>query len=205
MNTIVRGHGGDPLPDELREYIERRMGRVDRIAPADAQAVVEIRGHASHSADEANIAQISLTLHGEVLRSVSTGATARAAFDTVLDKLERQVVRHNEKPRARDKLSAHGSAEHLYPPAARQAREAPGGRRDDREDDDGRGPRIVKVKRFDIEPMFEEDAVAGMEALGHAFFVFLNAETDRICVLYRRSDGSYGLIEPVVDRGGRRP
>jgi len=56
----------------------------------------------------------------------------------------------------------------------------------------------VKVKRFDIEPMFEEDAVARMEELGHAFFVFVNAENERIAILYRRQAGDYGLIEPML-------
>ena len=56
----------------------------------------------------------------------------------------------------------------------------------------------MKTKRFGIEPMFEEDAIAGMEELGHRFFVFVNAETERVAVLYARDDGDYGLIEPVV-------
>ena len=72
-------------------------------------------------------------------------------------------------------------------------------------------PRVVKVKRFAREPMFEEDAVSRMVELGHNFFVFVNAEDERINVLYRRRDGDYGLIEPVVGgeyavgRAHRRP
>ncbi len=57
---------------------------------------------------------------------------------------------------------------------------------------------VVKTKRFAIEPMFEEDAVARMEELGHLFFIFVNAETERLCVLYRRQAGDFGLIEPVI-------
>ena len=56
------------------------------------------------------------------------------------------------------------------------------------------------MKRFDIEPMFEEDAVERMAELGHTFFVFVDAETERVAVLYRRPDGDYGVIEPVTDR-----
>jgi len=56
----------------------------------------------------------------------------------------------------------------------------------------------VKTKRFAIEPMFEEDALATMEELGHQFFVFVNAETERVAILYRRNDGDYGMIEPIV-------
>ena len=63
-------------------------------------------------------------------------------------------------------------------------------------DEERTRPRIVKVKRFDIEPMFEEDAVERMEELEHSFYVFVNAETERLAVLYKRTDGDYGLIEP---------
>ena len=64
--------------------------------------------------------------------------------------------------------------------------------------DGDRERRVVKTERFAIEPMFEEDAIVEMETLGHAFFVFVNAETERVNVLYRRRDGDFGLIEPVV-------
>ena len=57
---------------------------------------------------------------------------------------------------------------------------------------------IVKTKRFAIEPMFEEDAVTAMEDLGHDFYVFVNAETEQVAVIYKRKDGRFGLIEPVV-------
>ena len=64
--------------------------------------------------------------------------------------------------------------------------------------------RVVKVKRFAIEPMFEEDAISRMEELGHTFFIFVNAENERVAVLYRRRDGRLGLIEPVI-AGSYRP
>ena len=64
--------------------------------------------------------------------------------------------------------------------------------------DPGHERRIVKTKRFAIEPMFEEDAVAAMEELGHQFFVFVNAETEQVAILYARNDGDLGMIEPIV-------
>ena len=65
----------------------------------------------------------------------------------------------------------------------------------------------MKSKRFAIEPMFEEDAITAMEELGHRFFVFVNAENERVAILYVRNDGGYGLIEPIVGgdyTGGQR-
>jgi putative sigma-54 modulation protein len=65
---------------------------------------------------------------------------------------------------------------------------------------DQAGPNVVKIKRFDMAPMFEEDAVAQMLELGHAFFVYHDAETDEVSVVYRRADGNFGVIQPVIDR-----
>ena len=67
--------------------------------------------------------------------------------------------------------------------------------------DEDEESRVVKIKRFAIEPMFEEDAIARMEELGHTFFIFVNAENERVAVLYRRKDGRYGLIEPAIGGG----
>lgn len=63
-------------------------------------------------------------------------------------------------------------------------------------DDEDEGPHIVRVKRFSMKPMSVEEAMLQLELLGHSFFVFTNAETDRINVIYARKDGNFGLIEP---------
>jgi putative sigma-54 modulation protein len=117
------------------------------------------------------------------LRSHAVGISYQAALDDVIDKVERQAVDHKTKPRVRARpveekrllqTLADGTAE-------------PGHER-----------RIVKTKRFAIEPMFEEDAIEAMDELGHTFFVFVNAETEKVAILYQRRDGDLGLIEPIV-------
>jgi ribosome hibernation promoting factor len=183
------------LSDRQRAQIERKLRRLDRVAHPDAEATVELIANASRANDVSHVAEVTLVTNGTVVRSVSSGATPIAAIDTLLDKLERQVVRAKEKPR-RTHLRVAGEAEEVL---AQEAARTVG---TDEEESTGRAPSVVRIKRFDMEPMFEEDAIARMEELGHAFFVFLNAENQRICVLYGRNDGTYGLIEPVV--GGRR-
>ena len=186
------------LTDRLRSEIERKLRRLDRMLHPEAEASVELIARASHSTESANVAEVTLVSNGHVLRSTSAGATPIAAFDVVLDKLERQVVRSKERPRSvRERHSDEvGSV---------LEREALGTIEPDgaAADADGR-PSVVKIKRFDMQPMFEEDAISQMEELGHAFFVFLNAESDEVAVLYRRTDGSYGLIEPVIGNGRSR-
>jgi putative sigma-54 modulation protein len=134
--------------------------------------------------------------NGTVIRSVGAGPSMTAALDNLVDRLERQVVRSRERPRsvrdrAEEELQDRSGAEETLAPDR------------DAETDGSRVPQVVEIKRYDMTPMFEEDAIVRMDELGHAFFVFLNAETDRIGVVYRRGDGAYGMIDPVVERSGR--
>ena len=184
------------LTERLRARIERKLRRLDRLAHPLAQANVEIIAKASHSSEQSHVAEVTLESNGSILRSTSAGATAVAAFDVVIDKLERQMVRTKERPRSvrlRDMAAPHE--------ALARAGE---GTTDGVPDEEEPGPRVVKLKRFDMTPMFPEDAITQLEELGHDFFVFLSAETDQIAVLYRRVDGDYGLIEPVLERRGKR-
>jgi putative sigma-54 modulation protein len=189
------------VTDRLRSEIERKLQRLDRMLHPDAEASVELMAKASHATETAHVAEVTLISNGHVLRSTSAGATPMAAFDVVLDKLERQVVRSKERPRSvRERHS--DEVDSVLNREADGTMEADGAS-EDAEGADA-GPSVVKIKRFDMQPMFEEDAISQMEELGHAFFVFLNAESDQVAVLYRRSDGSYGLIEPVIGNGRSR-
>ena len=181
------------LNDRLRRDIERKLARLDRKVHPLSEASVELIAHASHSLEEAHVAEVTLVSNGHILRSTSSGATPIAAFDVVLDKIERQIVRTKEKPGSLRKR-------HVDEVDTVLEREALG----TLEGAEPGQPAVVKLKRFDMTPMFEEDAIAEMEELGHAFFVFLNAETDAVAVLYRRNDGDYGLIEPVLGNGKPR-
>ena len=199
MKTSLKARNLE-LTDRLRSEIERKLQRLDRMLHPDAEASVELIAKASHATESAHVAEVTLVSNGHVLRSTSAGATPMAAFDVVLDKLERQVVRSKERPRSvRERHS--DEVESVLNREARGTIEAGGGDAD--EDADGR-PSVVKIKRFDMQPLFEEDAISQMEELGHAFFVFLNAESDQVAVLYRRRDGSFGLIEPVIGNGRSR-
>lgn len=184
------------LTDTLRSRIERKMHRLDRVTHEEAEVRLELIGSASHAADEAHVAEVTLVSNGAVVRSTAPGATPLAAVDAVIDKVERQVVRSKKRPRrvrerAADEVDAVLSRAAVGEAGAEEAtsREAP----------EPVAPAVVKTKRFDLAPMFEEDAIDQMDELGHAFFVFLNAETGRVGIVYRRRDGAYGLIDPVVE------
>jgi putative sigma-54 modulation protein len=185
VRTIVKGKNTD-VSDSVRQYAERKMRRLERLLDDSTDAVIELSNEQHRSAADSQIAEVTLVVDGQMLRSHAAGPTYQASLDTVIDRIERQAVDAREKPRGKVRLEE------------ARARRAAGEEPESLAEQEQPRPRIVKTKRFAIEPMFEEDALAQMEELGHHFFIFVNAETERLCVLYKRRAGDYGLIEPVI-------
>ena len=176
------------LDERLKAQIERKLQRLDRVADPPAHATVELTAKASRAADAAHVAEITLVTNGATMRSTSSAATPMAAVDAVIDKLERQVIRAKERlrsaRRAAAPLSRSVAGTTVTPAGVEEAGVEEAG--------------VVEIRRVDMVPMFPEDAIARMEELGQAFFVFLNAQTQRVNVVYRRAGGGHGLIDPVV-------
>ena len=139
--------------------------------------------------------EVTLVVDGQPLRSHAAGPTHQASLDTVIDRIERQAVDFREKPKGKARLEA-GKSKRIVEEGGLIPSEK--GSASETLEDRARPSSIVKTKRFAIEPMFEEDAVARMEELGHHFFIFVNAETERLCVVYKRDRGDYGMIEPMI-------
>ena len=187
MRTIVKGKNYE-VPERVREYAQRKLKRLERLLDDRSDATVELSVEQHRNVQDSHIVDVTLVIDGQALRSSAAAPTHQAGIDDVIDKIERRAVSFRETSRVRK------SSETVRGAGAPEAdRSGP----EDGGPEDGAG-RIVKVKRFAIEPMFEEDAVERMEELGHSFFVFVNAETERVSILYRRRAGDYGLIEPVV-------
>jgi putative sigma-54 modulation protein len=182
VRTIVKGKNFE-VTDRVREYAERKFRRIERVVDDPSDAIVELSVEQHRSGDDSHIVDVTLVIDGQTLRGHAAAVSHQAGIDDVVDKLERRTVTFKEKPRLRarpieEKTLLRRIADGTAEPA--------------------RDTRIVKIKRFAIEPMFEEDALARMEELGHEFFVFVNAENERVAVLYRRRGGDFGLIEPIV-------
>jgi putative sigma-54 modulation protein len=182
VRTIVKGKNID-VPDNVRAYAERKVSRLDRILDDRSDALVELSVEQHRSQADSHIVEVTLVIDGKPLRTHAAAPTHRAGIDEVVDKLERRAVDHREKPRVRARpMEEKAILRRIADGTAEPAHER----------------RVVKTKRFAIEPMFEEDAIARMEDLGHRFFVYVDAESERVAILYRRDDGDLGLIEPVV-------
>ena len=174
------------LTDNTREYVEKKATKLERYL----QDIEEIRIELSHirtarNAQDRQVAQITVHGKGFILRSEERADDIHAAFDTALDKMQRQIDRYKGK-HYHGRGNGRSAAEVIE-------EEIP-------VDETGELlPLIGRRKKFIILPMTEDEAVEQMRLLGHDnFFIFFNAEQNAIQVLYRRRNGTYGLIEPVV-------
>ncbi len=175
MNVLVRGRNID-VTNALKEYVEKRVGKLDRFLDGlDEAVVVMVVEGDSHKVE------VTIPINGMILRGEEATGDMYASIDLVVEKLEKQIEKYKGKL-----IRRRGAAE---------SKASIAGSGPARAGEDG-GPRVVKTKRFAIKPMPVEEAVLQMNLLGHSFFVFSNAETEQVNVVYKRKDGNYGLIEP---------
>jgi putative sigma-54 modulation protein len=177
-----------PVTDALFDHAQRRLAKLTRILPPWDEATrveLELSVERNPKIERGQVAEITVWTKGPVLRVKERADDMYQAIDVAAHKLERQAGRYRERRRRH-------RAPHVAPPAPAAAEPV-----EELEKDRTPGePRIVKSKRFDMKPMTPEDAALQMELLHHDFYVFRNADSGSLSVVYRRRDGDYGLIAP---------
>lgn len=162
------------VTDAMRTYAEDKLSRLTRFFDQVVDAKVTMSYYQGR-ADPATV-EVQVNVPGGLVRAEESGDDTYAAVDLVVDKLERQLKRYKGRQLARRNEA---------PPAPLP------------DEDEVAEPTIARTKRHVLRPMTAEDAAVQMDALGHDFFMFRNADTDEINVIYLRHDGDYGLIEPA--------
>ena len=171
------------IPQDIESYVQKKVGKLTRYLPDISEAKVEIHEENTRAPQHRYTVQVTLSSRGVILRGEERGEGVRAAIDTVADVLERQIEKYKGKLQHKERghsLTRQAAEENI-------AREKPVSL-----------PEVVRVKRFAVKPMSIREASEQMELLGHSFFLFVNSNNDRLCLLYRRDDGNYGLIEPEL-------
>lgn len=173
------------LTDRIHDYVSTKVEILDRHLSQIEDVRVELtQFNSARSAADRYVVEITARGKSLLLRAEERADDLRAAFDAALDKMDRQIERYKGKHhRGRgDGRTAADVAEAIID-----------------EETGELSPLVARRKRFELAPMTEEEALVQMRELGHDnFFVFYNAEAGKINVLYRRRNGSYGLIEPVI-------
>ncbi len=167
------------ITEALRRYAEEKVVRLQKFVDqiTSAHVILSIEKYRQ-------IAEVTLRVRELTIRGEESSDDLYCAIDLVVDKIERQIVRYKEK------IVGHsGRGLGRSQPRGQISSAEPEPFSED-------GPRIVKTKSFAMKPLSPDEAVVQMNLLGHNFFVFRNARTEEVNVLYRRQDGNYGLIEP---------
>ena len=179
MRLQVKGKNVD-VTDSLKDYALQKLGKLEKHLNDAARLELELQVEKNPSISQNQVAEATVWTKGPVLRARESSTDMKASIDQLVEKLERQARRYRDKRRRGPGRGNHDQGVEGIPVPSEE------------------GLVIVKTKQFAIKPMTPEEAVLQLELIGHDFFVFQNADTNDVNVVYRRRDGNYGLIEPRV-------
>ena len=185
MKLQVKGRNVD-VTDSLFSHAERKLGKLAKHLSDESRCELELAVEHNPSITERQVAEVTVWTKGPILRARESSTDMYASIDLAADKLERQVKRYREKRSRREtgrRANGSGSDEPTF--SGRQLERM-----------------IVKSKQFDLQPLTPDEATVELELIGHDFFVFVNAESEDVNVIYKRRDGNYGLIEPTQNGEG---
>lgn len=173
MKYTYTGKGME-VSESLKARVEKKLGKFERYFRDEPEAIIRFK----QQKGARNIVELTVSVGGMIMRAEESSNDMYLSIDRAVDKLESQVRRYRTKLDKR----IHSSELEPVVEAAPEYEEATYD--------------VVRTKKFAVKPMGVEDAITQMELLGHDFFLFLNEEVDTMCVLYRRNDGSYGMLQP---------
>jgi len=168
---------GVEIDDKLRDYMEKKISRLEKFFKKILNCQIVV----THHKGSFNV-ETTANANGVILRAEEDATEPRKAFDQSLKNLERRIKKYNSYLKDRAQLGAGEDFSFSLEETAEPETSA---------------PTIDKIKKVEIHPMEITEAVMQMELIGHAFFMFQNAETGDINVIYKRGEDSYGLLEPV--------
>ena len=175
MKIIISGKNIE-ITEGLKTAVQDKIGKLDKYFSEDTVAKVILSVE-----KERQKIEVTIPMKGSIIRSEQVSNDMYVSIDLVKEILERQLKKYKKKLTDKKQNALSFSQAFLE--------------KDEEEDEE---IKVVRTKRFDIKPMYPEDACIQMELLGHDFFVFCNAETDQVNVVYKRKGNSYGLIEPEL-------
>ena len=175
MKFIISGKN-ITVTEGLKTAVQDKLSKLERYFTPDTEVVVTLSVE-----KERQKIEVTIPVKGNIIRSEQVSNDMYVSIDLVEEVIERQLRKYKNKLIARQQEGGNFQSEFFE------------AEQDTSNNDE---IKIIRTKRFGIKPMFPEDACVQMELLGHNFFVFSNAETDEVNVVYKRKDGSFGLIEP---------
>lgn len=173
MRITITGRNIE-LTEGLKTAVEDKLGKLERYFAPDTEVFVTLSVE-----KERQKIEVTIPVKGNIVRSEQVSNDMYVSIDLVEEVIERQLKKYKKKLISKQQNAASFRKEFI-----------------EKETDVDDEIRIIRTKRFDMKPMYPEDACVQMELLGHNFFVFCNAESEEVNVVYKRNGNTYGLIEP---------
>lgn len=173
MRITITGRNIE-LTDGLKSAVEDKLGKLEKYFTPDTDVFVTLSVE-----KERQKIEVTIPVKGNIIRSEQVSNDMYVSIDLVEEVIERQLKKYKKKIISKQQNASNFKKEFIE-------------KESDAEDE----IRIIRSKKFDMKPMYPEDACVQMELLGHDFFVFYNAETEKVNVVYKRKGNTYGLIEP---------
>ena len=173
MRITITGRNID-LTDGLKSAVDNKLGKLEKYFTPDTDVFVTLSVE-----KERQKIEVTIPVKGNIIRSEQVSNDMYVSIDLVEEVIERQLKKYKKKIVSKHQNAASFKKEFI-----------------EKESDADDEIRIIRTKKFDMKPMYPEDACVQMELLGHNFFVFCNAETERVNVVYKRKGNTYGLLEP---------
>ena len=174
MNLVISGKNID-ITEGLRAAVEEKIGKLERYFNDSTEVHVTLSTEKNRQKIE-----VTVPMKGTIIRAEETSTDMYVSIDLVEEVIERQLKKYRTKLVTKQQSAASVFKQDFLDAAS----------------DDDEEIKIIRSKKFDMKPMYPEDACVQMELLGHDFFVFINAETEDVNVVYKRKGNTYGLIEP---------
>ena len=162
------------VTDGLRSAVTDKLGKLERYFTPETEIIVTMSVE-----KERQKIEVTIPVKGNIIRSEQVSNDMYVSIDLVEEVIERQLRKYKNKIVDKQQSATNFQKAYL-----------------DKDYEEDEEVKIIRTKKFDIKPMYPEDACVQMELLGHNFFVFLNSETEQVNVVYKRKNGTYGLIEP---------
>ncbi len=182
MDLQLIGQGVEILPT-VRTHVEKKLSKLGRHLPNMGTVKVELAILKGRSPEERYRAQVTIDANGTLLRAEERAENLLVAVDRVVPSLDRQIERYKGKLNKKAQSSRLNGKSGIKPEPVIEAE----------------APKVVRTKRFPVKLMTPDEAIDQMELLGHDFFLFHNAQTKELNLVYRRSDGNYSVIEPELE------
>ena len=174
MNFIISGRNIDITPG-LRQAVEQKLGKLEKYFTPETDIIVTLSVE-----KERQKIEVTIPVKGNIIRSEQESSDMYVSIDLVEEVIERQLKKYRTKLVTKQQNASAVFKQEFLDGAADEDEEI----------------KIIRTKKFSMKPMYPEDACVQMELTGHDFFVFRNAETDEVNVVYKRKGNTFGLIEP---------